>query len=143
MHPYKMRFFAPRHSYRPSHWLTAIPVLQKELIQLFLADYKEKTKERKLLVMRLLSFLLKQEDYLLRQALKEKRDPEAFVTLRFSWEEKKLLDSLWWGPGRVLRDEELVLVKVGPGAKECHQNLFRENPELHRNLFQIDPDLEH
>ncbi len=88
--------FKPRHS----HWLTAITYLEHELS--YLLQGVGKDKEKKLLVMRLLSFLLKREEYLIQQALKQERDPEFFITLRFSWKEMKLLDDLWWGSGGMI-----------------------------------------
>jgi hypothetical protein len=129
--------FKPQHRYRPSHWLTVIPLLEKELQMIFeLSSPRGNSKEQKLLVTGLLFFFLKKKDYL----RKKEKEGDYFLPLRLSWEEMKLLDSLWWLSGtvliedgrRLLSDEELTLVKAGPGAKEFHQNLFQENPDLHQ-----------
>ena len=84
--------FKPRHSYRPSHWLTAITYLEHEL-QMIISNSSDK--ERKLLVADTLLLFLKKEDYLLRKV----GEGDQFLPLRLSWKEMKLLDDLWWGPG--------------------------------------------
>lgn len=110
LHPYKMRFFAPRHSYRPSHWLTAIPMVQDELQMILeLSSPRGNSKERKLLAMAVLSFLLMQEDNLRQKVI----GGDDLLPLRLSWKERNFLDALWWGPRRVLTEDELSQLRVG------------------------------
>jgi len=110
-----MGMFTPRHSYRPSHWLTAIPYLENEL-QMIISNSSPggNSKERKLFVTETILLFLKKEDYLLKKVI----EGDAFLPLRLSWEEMNLLDDLWWGPTRRLSEGELAQVLAGPGARE-------------------------
>ena len=116
-----MNIFTPLHSYRPSHWLTAIPKLEEEL-QMMISDSSPRgnDKERKLLVMSLISFFLKKKDYLLKKVI----EGDKFLSLRLTWKEMNLLEELWWGPGSPLSEEELSQVMGGPGAREFYQELL-------------------
>lgn len=116
-----MNIFTPLHSYRPSHWLTAVPHLEHEL-QMIISDSSTRgnDKERKLLVMSLISFFLRKEDYLLKKVI----EGDKFLSLRLTWKEMRLLDDLWWGPGSPLSEEELSQVMGGPGAREFYQELL-------------------
>jgi hypothetical protein len=119
--PCTMYMFKPSHRYRPSHWLTAVPHLEHEL-QMIIANSSPRgnDKERKLLVMSLISFFLKKEEYFLMKVI----EGNNFISLRLTWKEMRLLDDLWWGPGSPLSEEELSQVMGGPGAREFYQELL-------------------
>ena len=104
----------PRHSYRPSHWLTAIPLLEHELQMIINSSSPlGNSKDQKLLVTETLLLFLKKEAYLLRKV----GEGDDFLPLRLSWDKMNLLDELWWGI-RPLSEEELANVLAGPGARE-------------------------
>lgn len=109
-----MGFFTPRHRYKPSFWLTAIPHLEREL-QMIIANSSPRgnSRERKLFVIRTLLLFHRKEDYL----RKKEVEGNKFISLRLTWKEMKLLDDLWWGI-RALSEEELSNVLAGPGARE-------------------------
>jgi hypothetical protein len=117
VNPIMFRIFKPQHKYRPSHWLTAIPMLEDELYRICYGG-ENLNGGRKLLVVEMLYFLLKQEDYL----NKKVKAGDKFLPLRLSWKEMDLLDSLWWGTRpisedalwnpRPLSDEELSQVRA-------------------------------